>query len=140
MRTLLFAVPVFFLLAGCGVGAAEDVAKKFHEKLDAGEYAFIVQNLIDPGILEETGEQQWVDLFEFIEERWGKVSSREKDTGFESHYDDGITSVKLDYTAKYGEVTVYERLYLADYGDGFKVTGILVNESKSDLERQSQDF
>lgn len=129
----IFYVFVLLCFTSCGVGEAEDIAAEFHKKLDAGDYQYIVENLVYEETLIETGEEAWYGLFEAIETRWGKATSREQDFGFESNTSNGITRVKLDYTTIFGSKTVYERIFLADKGDGFKVTGYFLDESKSAL-------
>ena len=138
--TLLFQVSILLLLTGCSTGDAELVADTFHEKLDAKAYKYIVDNLVDEEILEDTGEEAWFDLFSFIDETWGTITSRSKDTGFNSSYNNGETSVQLNYTNLYGDKTVYERLYLINRDKEYKLTGILVNESKAGLEEAAADF
>ena len=133
---LSFVIP--FILLSCGVGDAELMMDEFHKKLDAKEYGYIVENMIHADVINETGEEAWFKLFEDIEAFWGTPVSREKETGFQSKYDNGVTRVKLDYELNYeGNKKVFERVFLADSGDGFKITGLFLNSDKSKLEKEA---
>ena len=121
-------------LTSCGVGAAEDFTKEFHEKLDNKEYDYIVQNMLDPISVAETGEQQWYDMFAHIETNWGTAISRDEAFDFESNTTNGITTVTLNYNVNFKDVTMFERIFLVDRGDGFKVTGLFLNTTKEGLE------
>lgn len=126
------------LLNSCGKGAAEELAAEFHQKLDQKEYTYIVEHLIDPVTLEETGDGQWYSVFEYVEANWGTAESRDENFEFESSYNNGISSVELNYTVQYKSQTMYERIFLVDRGDGFKVSGFFLNETKEGLDAQQQ--
>lgn len=128
------------ILSACGVGEAENIADEFHARLDAKDYTYIVKNLVDSETLAETGEDAWYNLFDQMELNWGPVSERDQNYGFKSRYNDGITQVQLDYENKYGSKTVYERIFLADRGEGFKISGIFLNENKAEMERQAGEL
>ncbi|MBI3133680.1 MAG: hypothetical protein HYZ14_03300 [Bacteroidetes bacterium] len=125
------------VFSSCGVGEAEDTASEFHKKLDNREYMHIVENMIDKETLEETGEAEWFEVFEYVEATWGTAESRNEDFDFESAINNGITTVELNYTVNYPSKTMYERLFLVDRGSGFRVTGFFLNETKAGLDEQA---
>lgn len=139
-----FKVLFFFLIlatiSSCGVGAAEDLGEEFHKKLDAKEYDYIVDNLIDQEALAVTSKDAWFSLFTDMQANWGTPTKREKSTGFKSNYDDGITNVQLDYTLTYDSRTIYERIFFSDRGEGFKITGLFLNEDKDALNEQAGEL
>lgn len=136
-----FCVLPFVFFTSCGVSDAEHVADLYHDKLDAKDYTYIVDNLVDEEILAETGKEAWLGLFDYMDKTWGAIKSRKKETGFNSHYNNGETSVELNYSSEHDLIPVmYERLYLIKKDKDFKLTGILVNESKENLEAAASDF
>lgn len=124
------------LTTSCGINQSEKVADEFHAKLDAGEYDFIVENLIHEDAISDLGTETWYTIFYEIENRWGKAISRDKDLGFESKTNNGVTRVKLDYTCTYPNVIVYERMFIASSESGeYKIFGLFLNEDKTALHR-----
>jgi hypothetical protein len=122
-------------LSSCGVGAAEDVVTDFHKKLDAKEYDYIVENMLDQETVDATGGiEPWYGMFSYIESTWGTAESRDEAFDFSSNTNNGITNVVLNYTVKFKSLTVYERIFLVDRGNGFKITGLYMNESKEGLD------
>jgi hypothetical protein len=131
---LLILASLTVLITSCGVGPAEETADEFHKKLDAGEYDYIVDNLIDKETLDQTGEEVWYNMFDQIEALWGKAKERKQDFGFKSNIINGVTSVQLDYVVEFEGYTVYERMFLVDRGQGSKISGVFMNENKATLE------
>ncbi|MBL7897550.1 MAG: hypothetical protein JNJ99_03360 [Crocinitomicaceae bacterium] len=125
------------IVTSCGVGPAEETADEFHKKLDAGEYDYIVENLIDEEILNQTGPEVWYNMFDQIEALWGKAKERKQDFGFKSNMNNGVTTVQLDYVVEFEGYTVYERMFLVDRGKGSKISGVFMNEDKATLEAQA---
>lgn len=140
----LFSISLLLLTVlfnSCGVNQSEKTADEFHQKLDAGEYDYIVNNLMHEDAINQLGEDTWYGIFYEIEARWGVAKSREKDFGFESKTDNGVTRVKLDYTCTYPEKTVYERMFLASSSDGgYKIFGLYLNENKEQLHQIAGDL
>jgi hypothetical protein len=136
----LFFFLILATISSCGVGEAEDIGEEFHKKLDAQDYDYIVNNMIDSEALAATSKEAWFSLFADMQENWGTPSKREKDMGFKSNYDNGITNVQLDYTLTYDSKIIYERIFFADRGDGFKITGLFLNEDKDDLHEQAGEL
>lgn len=135
-----FSLLFIAVMSSCGVGDAEKIADQYHEKLDAKEYDYITENLIDTEILKSNDKKQWLDLFEYIHSYWGELTSRSKNTGFDSQYKNGTTTVTLNYTNDYEGKTVHERIYLVKRNDVFRITGILMNENLRKLEEQAANF
>ena len=81
-----FKTLFFFLILGtmssCGVGEAEDIGEEFHKRLDAQDYDYIVNNMIDSEALAVTSKDAWFSLFSDMQANWGTPTKREKDTGF----------------------------------------------------------
>lgn len=116
------------------------MADEFHQHLKAGEYEYIADNMIDDESLVITPREEWISLFSGMREFYGAISEISKDMGFESSYNNGITTVKFDYTITFEKMKIYERIYFVDRGKGYKISGILYNENFSALERQSDNF
>lgn len=127
-------------MSSCGVGEAEDIGEEFHKRLDAQDYDYIVDNMIDSEALAVTSKDAWFSLFSDMQANWGTPIKREKDTGFKSNYDNGITNVQLDYTLTFDSKIIYERIFFADRGEGFKITGLFLNEDKDDLHEQAGEL
>jgi hypothetical protein len=130
----ILSLPVLVGLGSCGVGAAEDFVAEFHKKLDAKEYDYIVENMLDPETTAESGTAQWYEMFYYIESTWGIAESRDEAFDFQTNTSNGITSVELNYTVKFKALTIYERIFLVDRGSGFRISGLFMNESKEGLE------
>jgi hypothetical protein len=138
-KTLFFFL-ILATMSSCGVGEAEDLGEEFHKKLDSKDYDYIVNNMIDSEALAVTSKDAWFALFTDMQANWGTPVKREKDTGFKSNYNNGITNVQLDYTLTYDSKIIYERIFFADRGDGFKITGLFLNEDKDDLHEQAGEL
>lgn len=139
IKTLFFFL-VLATMSSCGVGEAEDLGNEFHKKLDEQDYDYIVDNMIDKEALAVTSKVAWFTLFEDIQKSWGTPKKREKDTGFKSNYKDGVTNVQLDYTITYDSRVIYERIFFADRGEGFKITGLFLNPDKDALHEQAGEL
>lgn len=124
-------------LSSCGVNDAENFADLFHAKMDAGEYQYIVDHMIDEEGLRIDSKEQWLAFFEQSEITWGKAQSRETNFDFQSEYNNGITSVELNFEVQYPSKKMYERLYLVDRGEGFKVSGFFLNETLEGLNQSA---
>jgi len=131
-RFLLLLLPVLFI--SCGTGRAEKAAEEYHEKLKAGKYDYICDNIIDPDQLAADGREAWMGLFDLIGS-WGKIVSIEQESGFHTEYDNGITIVNLTYLFKFEDLETFERIALVDRGDGFKVLGVIYNPDKDKLDQ-----
>ena len=140
-KTFLFLFIISaFIMSSCDVGSAEKMADEFHQHLKAGEYDYIADNMLDEESLVITPRAEWISLFSGMREFYGPILEISKDMGFESSYNDGITTVKFDYTITFEKLKIYERIYFVDRGQGYKFSGILYNEDFSALERQSENF
>jgi len=139
MRKSIFIFSLILLtgLTSCGVGAAEDFMDEFHKKMDAKEYDYIVENMLDPDAIAAMGTAQWYEMFQYIESTWGVAESREEAFDFESNTKNGITYVELNYTVHFKSLTMYERVFLVDRGSGFKLSGYFINESQEGLNAQT---
>ena len=127
-------------MSSCGVGEAEDIGEEFHKRVDAQDYDYIVNNMIVSEALAVTSKDAWFSLFSDMQANWGTPTKREKDTGFKSNYDNGIINVQLDYTLTFDSKIIYERIFFVDRGEGFKISGLFLNEDKDDLHEQAGEL
>lgn len=134
MKKSLIILPIFLLLlASCGVNRAKEFAEEFHAKLDAGDYEYIVDNMVSEEGLEVDGRDAWLNVF-YSFDTFGALKSREKDSGFNSQTNNGTTEVTLHYTCEYENVgTLYEKIIMIDHGDGFQIEGYAFNQDKEKL-------
>lgn len=141
MRRLPFILLALlaFVLGSCSTEDAEKVADEFHQKLDARDFDYIVNNLVD--LQGDATEDDWHEFLELVDS-WGPQSNRTKDVGFNKKINNGITSVKLGYTFELEELgLVYERLVLVDRGDGkYKVFTAIMNSDESIVEAETADY
>ena len=138
----IFLLNILFLLvfSGCqAVGNAERIADEFHEKLDAHDHDYIIDNLIDPESLESEGEDSWRGFLELISS-WGEMTDRTSSSGFNYKSNNGISTVKLEYTFNTDLGFVYEALVLVDRGDGYKVMIASMNSDKAAVDEYTKDF
>ena len=105
-RYFLLLLPAFLVLGSCSTAEAEKVADEFHQKFDNDEIDYIADNMIDT---EATPEE--IDGFrDFLMgvRLGGKPENREKSTGFSKKMNNGITTVRLNYTFELQGKKVYE--------------------------------
>lgn len=133
MKHVIFPLFLFsFLLTSCGTGQAERVAEEYHEKLKAGEYGYICDQLIDEEELTSEGRETWMDLFQLVGS-WGEIKRIDQESDWHTQYKDDLTIVHLTYFFQFTEVSAYERIILVDRGDGFKVGSLIYNSDRSAL-------
>ena len=125
-------------MTGCSTEAAEKVADEFHQKLDEGDTDYIIENLAD--LEGETTTEDWHAFLELVQS-WGPQSDRQKSTGFNKKINNGITSVKLEYTFELEEIgLVYEGIVLVDRGEGYKIFTVIMNSDKSVVDDGLEEF
>ena len=142
-RLLILFIAGFTLsLNSCSTKDAEIVADEFHEKLDAKDIDYIVNNLIDNGE-GSIPKEDWTSYLELIVS-WGEQTNREQSSGFSKKINNGITTVKLKYTFDLEErdFFMYERLILIDRGegDGYKLLNSLMNSDESVVIEETKDY
>ncbi len=140
MKRILLIFTVLSLLSSCaGVDKAEKKADEYHEKLDAKEYDFIINNMCDENLIEDASEEGMMDFFLLVES-WGDQKNRTKDSGFSIKTNDNYTTVKLNYTFENNIGTMYEGLIFVDRGNGYKLLTILYNENKSVIDSELEEY
>jgi hypothetical protein len=117
---------VFF---SCGTGDALQVADQFHEKLDNRAFDFICDSLLDEAALEATPREEWMAVFETVSS-WGTITNRKKTNSFSIKTNNGISTVKYNYTMNIGELFFYEALVLRKRGGTHKILNFAINTNK----------
>ena len=122
---LLLLIPL--TLIACSTEEAEKLADEYHKKLQAEQDEYIVDHLVDPEQLSLDGRDAWLGLFDLVHS-WGKITNVTKSMGFHKNYNNGVTTVDLDYELEFEpRLTVQEKISLIDRGDGYKVWGVEYN-------------
>lgn len=132
MKTALlsigFIVVSLFTLNSCGLGEAKKeaqaAAKIFHKHLKNHNHTSMI-NMIHPEGLKITPPEQWLEIFEGMDE-FGEVQSIKKDAGFSSNYNNGVTTVELNYTIEFKEKTFNEQIIFQKDGETYKVLGYFI--------------
>lgn len=124
--TLLLLLPVFVL--SCSNNEAEKAADQFHAKLDAGEYDYILDNLVDTEAI--TGGE-WDNFFATVSS-WGPQKNRKNLSNYNFNTRNGVTTVKLSYTFEVeGFELMHERLIMVDRDGSYKVLFVAINTDES---------
>jgi len=138
MKKLLFPVilPMLFItLAFSGCGFTEDASKAqtyvddFYSYLSEKDYDKAM-DMVDEDSKKITPEDEWLKILT-QKENLGKFIGYEKDMGFNTHYNNGVTTVVLNYTCKYEEMDVYEKFTMVKRGDVYKIMSYEYNTDKS---------
>ncbi|MGV6861695.1 MAG: hypothetical protein ACWA41_07970 [Putridiphycobacter sp.] len=132
-KIFIFILPLLTLIS-CGVGDAEKVADQYHDLMKSESYETIVNDYISEDGLEITPKREWLNIFKAIKS-YGKIVSIEKISGFNTHMNNGITTVTLRYEYQFKSSKIlYERLILTrSSGDNFMIAGIGFNENLDKL-------
>jgi hypothetical protein len=127
------------LLSSCSTDAAEKVADDFHEHLDKGDVDYIMDNLI---YLEETGPEGIQEFRLALESLGlqGEQTNRQKETGFNKAYNNGVTTVKLSYTYEVQDTKVYERLVLIETDEGYKILMFIMHPDEAVAEEYTSQY
>jgi len=100
---IIAAAAIALALAGCSFGrsraAAEAAVAHFHQELDQGHYQGIYQATA-PQFRQATSDGQFVAILETIHERLGAASGADQ-TNWHYDYDNGTTTVTLDYNTRF---------------------------------------
>jgi hypothetical protein len=134
-----FALISTLLLGGCGTGAAEKAADQFHQKLDARDYDWIVNDFMYAEDLEAYPADDWRAFFVDLES-WGKMKNREQTFGFSTKVNGSITTCKLSYSFDCDLGKIYERLILVDRGEGFKLLALVLDKNEAEADRLTADY
>jgi len=128
------------LSVSCTNGEDEKAADQFHEKLDAGEYEWIVDNLVYPeDLVQYNTRAEWMAFFELVQS-WGPIINRKAQWGFSTKVQNGVTTSRIGYEFDNDKGHFYERLVLVDRGEGFKLLVIAINTDEATVERQTAGF
>jgi len=141
MTRLSFSFVLIFtlLLSGCSTGEAEKAADQFHEKLDAHDYDWIINDFIYNEDLEAYSADEWRFFFTDLES-WGKMKNREQTFGFSTKINNGVTTCKLSYSFDCDLGKIYERLILIDRGEGYKLMALVLNKNEAEADRLTSDY
>lgn len=133
---LIFLLSLLF--TGCSTEGAEKIADEFHQKLDEGDHDYIINNLSDKD--GNATEEEWRSFLELVSS-WGPQTNRQKKIGFSNKINNGIKTVKLNYTFEtetYG--LIHERIILIERGGGYKVLAVFMDSDESVVERQTEEY
>ena len=139
MRSFILPITIFIGLAlvinSCGFGmkskAAEPYADEFYSHLKNHDYDAIVE-MVDEEALKISPESDWRAVLE-QKESLGELRSVKKKTGFHSEYKNGYTYVTLNYTLKYDDYKLHEKLLFIQRGGKFKIFSYEYNEDETKL-------
>ena len=140
MKKLLIPVIFSFLFlaiifSSCSIGEtsaeAQSIAEEFYGYLSDKNYQKAM-DLVDEESKTAAASDEWLAVLSQKEE-YGKFLGFEKDIGFNTNYNNGTTTVKLNYTCDYEKLTLYERFVMVKRGNLFKIMFYEYNTNKSDL-------
>lgn len=139
-RYFLLLLPAILILGSCSTAEAEKVADEFHAKFDNNEIDYIVDNMIDSHATDEELEG-FRNFLNGVRSN-GKPSNREKATGFSKKMNNGLTTVKLNYTFDLEGEEVHEGLVLIDRGEGagYKIMIISMSPDKDVVNQFTEGF
>jgi len=138
MKKLLIPVICSFLFlaiifSSCSIGEtsaeAQSIAEEFYGYLSDKNYDKAME-LVDEESKTATDGDQWLMVLS-QKEGYGKFLGFEKDIGFNTNYNNGSTTVKLNYTCDYEKFTLYEHFVMVKRGNLFKVMFYEYNTNKS---------
>jgi len=138
MKKLLITVICSFLFlaiifSSCSIGEtsaeAQSIAEEFYGYLSDKNYDKAME-LVDEESKTATDGDQWLMVLS-QKEGYGKFLGFEKDIGFNTNYNNGTTTVKLNYTCDYEKFTLYEHFVMVKRGNLFKVMFYEYNTNKS---------
>ncbi len=137
MRKLPLFLILLILTVGCSNKEAEQVADEFHAKMDAGEYDYIVENLVDK---ETVADGNWDNFFAIIAS-WGPQKNRKNVSNYNFNTRNGVTTVKLSYTFEVeGYELMHERLIMVDRDGSYKVLLVAMNTDESVVINDTKEF
>ena len=138
-KSIFFFLGILFILGSCSTEAAEKVADEFHKKLDAGEVDYIVESLVDHEGSSDENLEEFRDFLTGVV-RMGDQKNRQQTSGFSKKYNNGVTTVKLNYTFEVDGEIVYERLVLVDRDNGYKILMVTMHPDESYVEEFTEDY
>ena len=127
--SLLF---VTLLAVSCdSTNDASEYGKEFHEYFKVKDYDGMANMISEKG-LSANPKEDWIGVFEGVNEQFGDLKSYTK-TGFNTSINDGITKVTLNYTIKFESETLYEQIEFIKEGEEYKIQFYEFNIDKSEL-------
>lgn len=105
-----------------GTGRAHFMIDSFYHCFDRGEYAHIVDNIVDPAYGTDENRQAWIDVLTEME-ALGPCSERSKGFGFNTNITNGVTTVELNFTCTFEGGTTADEFVVQDAGKGYKIQG-----------------
>jgi len=140
MKKLLFPVilPMLFIattFSSCGIGEdsaeAQTFVEEFYGYLSEKDYDKAM-SMVDEDSKKITPQDEWLKILT-QKESLGKFNGYEKSMGFNTHYNNGVTTVELNYTCNYEKMEVYEKFTMVKRGDVYKIMSYEYNTDKSKL-------
>ena len=133
-------LPLLFLVAtlsGCGFGneaeKAEKTVEQFYTLLAEKDYDKAME-MVDEESLAITPYENWKEIL-VQKETLGKFKGYKKEVGFNTHYNNGVTTVDLNYTCNFSKTKLHEHFTLAKRKEGFKILLYEYNIDKSKLSK-----
>lgn len=119
MRTkfLFLFLGLGLILTSCSTEGADKVADEFHDKLNAGEIDYIMDNLISWGESSEDEKNSFRSALESVHAQ-GQHENRKKTSGWNKSMQNGVTTTKVSYTFETNGETIHERLVLVELDEG----------------------
>lgn len=140
MKKYLFLfLGLTLVISSCSTEDAEKAADEFHAKLNEGEIDYIMDNLVS---IDESAVED-VEAFRYaleIAHSQGTHENREKSSGFNKSYNNGQTTVKLNYTFTTGGQKIYERLVMVKTDEGYKVLVFAMNPDEAVVEEYTSNY
>ncbi|MFN8258920.1 MAG: hypothetical protein U0W24_24745 [Bacteroidales bacterium] len=115
LLALLMIIVFFFSSVSLSGGQGDEFYSLKKEK----DYETII-GLIDQKVLINQPVEQWINLFENQQKKWGNLVSY-KNTGFHTETVNGKKIAKLDYLVIYSNCTVKERIELVKRRAGYRI-------------------
>jgi hypothetical protein len=122
----------------CSTEDASLVADDFHKHLDAGDYDYICNNLVD-----SEADSTFPDVFRnFLEVvgGWGPQTNRVKEPSFNKQYKNGLSTVKLAYSFDVDGIHMHERIVLVSRADGYKIILCNMNQNEQTVIDASEHY
>ena len=128
MKTkILFLITLIIGLASCAVKNADETAMFFYDMVKISDFESAV-TVIDPESLTHTPAQVWKDGLIQKQQRMGQLLSYQR-TDFYTDTIDNITRVSIEYTVKYTEGILKEKLQFICRNEKYFITFYEFNEA-----------
>ncbi len=130
-RAFFCLLGLLFVLLGCSVSAdtaaAEQAVPRFHQSLDAGQFAEIYE-LSSDDLKKVASKHEFLSLLEAVHRKLGNTKSSEKQTWNINYHTSG-TFVTLVYKTTYTEGEASERFVFRMRGNVATLAGYYINSN-----------